>query len=262
MIAEIILTSRRIFGTSRSVATTCPSTSQPNLQQHILPHIQQPEKQSTLRYNCPEFVPKLVTSGSQGCAVQSPEVPSILLSEAPQVRPLVDLLGSEGDVQHEEDLADIEGIWQHVLHSDDEAAQPSPCKCHGLSLGTCPEFCARVVEQIRVCRTFTVPNMDGARIPLVDPSFDSEVWRKAMGSYFDSQELVAAIKYGWDIDLVGDPHPKDAERNNASAKRFPEHVSHYVEKELSFASLIGPFDIKDLPFRIFRSPFGLSLIHI
>ena len=146
VIAATTLTSKRIFGTSRSVATTCRSTSQPNLQQHILPHIPQPEKQSILRYDSPEFVPRYVTSGSQKCAVQSPEISSILLSEAPRDRPLVDLIGSDEDVQVEEDLADIEGIWQHVLHSDDEAAQPSPCECHGLPLGSCPEFCAKIVD--------------------------------------------------------------------------------------------------------------------
>ena len=41
--------------------------------------------------------------------------------------------------------------------------------------------------------------------------------------------------------------------------QFPEHVWHYVDKELSFGSLVGPFKIGDLPFKVFRSPFGSVL---
>ena len=181
---------------------------------------------------------------------------SLLLSETPKDRPLEELLGTDEESQHEEDLADIEGIWHHILNSSDDAAKPLPCVCHDSPRGACPDFLDAIVDQIVSCRRYPGPNMDGARIPLLDPSFDSEVWKNAMGNYFDADELVAAIKFGWDIDIIGSPHPKDAERNNASAMRFPEHVSHYVEKEQDFGALVGPFNIKDLPFKIFRSPFG------
>ena len=240
------------------MAPTCSSSSQPTLQQHILPAFPQPQPktESKLRIECPEFVPACLTSKFGVCTPGSSADFSFLLSGAPQERPIIELLGSDEDIQYEEDLAEIEGIWQHVLHSDDEASHPSPCECHELPVGACPVFLSRVVDQIVKCRKFGVPNMDGARIPLVDPSFDSEVWRKALGSYFDAEELVAAISFGWDIDIIGNPRPKDAERNNASAMRFPEHVTHYVEKEQSFGALVGPFNIQDLPFEIFRSPFG------
>ena len=41
--------------------------------------------------------------------------------------------------------------------------------------------------------------------------------------------------------------------------QFPEHVDHYVEKEQSFGSLVGPFEPGSLPFPFFRSPFGSVL---
>ena len=99
--------------------------------------------------------------------------------------------------------------------------------------------------------------MDGAKLPLEFPSFSGDVWQAALGSYFDAKELVAAIRFGWDMSFTSDnPKPKDATRNNQSAMLFPEHVSHYVKKELGFGSLAGPFKPSELPFPIFRSPFG------
>ena len=77
-----------------------------------------------------------------------------------------------------------------------------------------------------------------------------------MGSYFDASEIADAILYGWDLSFTEVPFPKDAVRNNASALQFPEHVLHYVEKEVGFGALVGPFEAHELPFRVYRSPFG------
>ena len=77
-----------------------------------------------------------------------------------------------------------------------------------------------------------------------------------MGSYFDAGEIADAILYGWDLSFTEVPFPKDAVRNNASALQFPEHVLHYVEKEVGFGALVGPFEAHELPFRVYRSPFG------
>ena len=98
--------------------------------------------------------------------------------------------------------------------------------------------------------------MDGAKVPLLDPPFSAEVWRKALGSYFDAPELVAALLYGWDMDFFQVPHPKDAHRNNGSAEQFPEHVLHYVHDELAYGCLVGPFKPGELTFPFYRSPFG------
>ena len=98
--------------------------------------------------------------------------------------------------------------------------------------------------------------MDGARSPLVNPSFQHQIWRDALGAYFDADEIAKAIQFGWDPSFTSRPFPKDAVRNNASALQFPEHVLHYVDKELGFGALVGPFHPSELPFQVFRSPFG------
>ena len=155
-----------------------------------------------------------------------------------------------------DDLAQIEDIWQHSLSSADDAVTPSPCDCHQLPKGSCPAYKKSFLEQVTLCREAALPNMDGARIPLLYPSFPADTWRRALDSYFDADELVAAITFGWDIDFTESPRPKDAKRNNASALQYPEHCLHYVNKELVFGSLIGPFRPDEIPFPFFRSPFG------
>ena len=157
------------------------------------------------------------------------------------------------------DLAQIEDVWNHCMESDQEAVSPSKCSCHSLPRGSCPKFKADFISQIVSCRAFPLPNMDGAKLPLLYPSFDADVWEASLGSYFDAREIVDAIRYGWDISFSEQPNPKDAWRNNSSAMQFPEHVWHYVEKELQFGSLVGPFKPEDLPFKFFRSPFGSVL---
>ena len=122
--------------------------------------------------------------------------------------------------------------------------------------GSCPTFKKNFVDQIQLCRSFNLPNMDGARAPLLAPSFPADTWRAALAGYFDAGELVAARSFGRDMSFLEAPIPKDAQRNNGSAMQFPEHVSHYVKKEVAFGSLVGPFKSSDLPFKVFRSPFG------
>ena len=55
------------------------------------------------------------------------------------------MFGVDEGESYDEDLADIEGIWQHVLQSDDSADDPIPCSCHNVAVGSCPDFLRRVV---------------------------------------------------------------------------------------------------------------------
>ena len=167
------------------------------------------------------------------------------------------------DQEHDEgleELAQMEGIWHHTLQSCEETPTPPPCTCHGTPIGACPQFMANLVDCIVRCNATPGANMDGALVPIECPSFDASVWKAAMGNYFDADEITAAITYGWDISFTQEkPNPKDAIRNNGSAMQFPEHVDHYIEKEQSFGSIVGPFVPESLPFPFFRSPFGSVL---
>ena len=77
-----------------------------------------------------------------------------------------------------------------------------------------------------------------------------------MGSYFDAKELLLGFKYGWDVGFLDSPAPKDALFNLPSANLAKADVDKYVQQELEFGSLLGPFHSDDLPFRVAHSPIG------
>lgn len=255
-----------LFGVSSALAPPCSKKP-------ILVPPPSPESKSIsvqLNHNAKHFVP---LSQHTTTFIHDNPIPDSRLSNVPfqessaspsvSVEPVsisdFDDSGVEVDELSEEqfnDLAEIEGIWDHCLQADDEAEPPAPCSCHGTPIGSCPSLLTDLVKQIVLCRSWKCPNMDGAKIPLISPSFPADVWQAALGNYFDANEIVQAIRFGWDMDFVSVPTPKDASRNNASAMQFPEDTTHYVEKETEFGSLVGPFHPKDLPFPIFRSPFG------
>ena len=93
--------------------------------------------------------------------------------------------GLEAD-KFEDDLVEIEGIWSHVLQSNDEAPAQCPCSCHMLPKGSSPVFLAKIVNQIVKCKSVPSPNINSVRIPLESPSFLAET---ALGSYFYAREL-------------------------------------------------------------------------
>ena len=242
-----------LFGVSRSVAPSCSQK----------PAVSVPEKaqvNNTISHTY--FGP--ISTNSPGSGVAHPAGLHPNRSGPVSLRDHDESSDPDDDEFPDDDLSDdvvdslaqMEGIWLHTLHSAEDAVPPPVCTCHSLAKGSCPEFKWNFVQNIVQCRQVPGPNMDGARVPLLCPSFPAETRESAMASYFDAKELVTAIKYGWDINFCEHPFPKDAQRNNGSAMQYPTHVLHYVDKELSFGSLVGPFRPDELPFRIFRSPFG------
>ena len=98
--------------------------------------------------------------------------------------------------------------------------------------------------------------MDGLRIPLSSPSLVSEVWDKLFEGYFDHDELLASVKYGWDLSFKDSPEPRDSQWNHPSATSHEHDVQAYIDKELRFGAMVGPFTDQDLPFPVFASPMG------
>ena len=97
--------------------------------------------------------------------------------------------------------------------------------------------------------------MDGARIPLTHQPIAPGPWASLLRGYFDRQELVDGLTFGWDLSFLPDPAPRDAVANLPSAYENAAAVDAYVATELAYGSLVGPLP-PDLPFPVFRSPFG------
>jgi hypothetical protein len=96
--------------------------------------------------------------------------------------------------------------------------------------------------------------MDLAKLP-VQSELIPEAWDKMFSSYFDHDELLNAVKYGWDLSLNGTPTPRDSSWNHPSANNHASDVDAYIAKELQFGAIAGPMP-DNLPFEVFRSPMG------
>ena len=149
-------------------------------------------------------------------------------------------------------------LWSKFDESDLGGEPPTPCDCHQLARGACPEVKAYHVDRIArgLAKTGFTPNMDGLREPLKFPSFPVDKWEQSLRGYFDAHEIVQALRYGWDVSFIAEPKPKNAQWNLQGASLFETHVQKYVDTESAFGSLVGPFAESELPFKVFCSPLN------
>ena len=142
--------------------------------------------------------------------------------------------------------------------SDDTADPCQPCGCHNVLKGSCPDVKAYHVDRISrgLRQTGLTPNMDGLKEPLKFPSFPVSVWEDTLRGYFDADEITRAFRFGWDLSFTSHPNPKDAKWNLQGASLHEKDVQKYIDQELSYGTLVGPFDEKQLPFRTFCSPLN------
>ena len=167
-------------------------------------------------------------------------------------------LGSEGHDNKADDMLNNEALWENFCDSDDTAKPPPSCGCHDLPRGACPTIKTEYVQHISEnLHSFGLtPNMDGLKKPLRNPAFSVPAWREALGKYFDGPEILKHFQYGWDISFLEEPFPKDALWNLQGASLYEKDVQHYIDQEVSFGALLGPFDDSELPFRVYCSPFN------
>ena len=147
-------------------------------------------------------------------------------------------------------------LWNKFYSSDVSAKPPPLCDCHDLPSGSCPQTKNALVERIvrGLQQTGLTPNMDGLREPLANPSFPVQVWRRLLHGYFDVHEITNGFEFGWDVSFTSVPNPKDAKWNLQGASLFQNDVQAYVDQELRFGALVGPFDQAELPFKVYCSP--------
>ena len=157
-----------------------------------------------------------------------------------------------GDIRLEQEL------WSRFLESDDTAKPFDPCTCHDLPRGSCKSFKDYHVDRISrgLRSTGLTSNIDGLREPLKYQSFPLDTWRWALRGYFDAGDINEAFEYGWDPSYTAVPEPRDAQWNLQGASLFQNDVQSYIDQELAFGTLVGPFDDKDLPFKTFCSPIN------
>ena len=84
-----------------------------------------------------------------------------------------------------------------------------------------------------------VYNMQGAR-RRVPSGLCIEAWRHYLHDYEDPN-LVDCLAFGWPIDFQRSAPLQPTDFNHPSARQFSEHVDFYIQTELGWGALAGPF---------------------
>ena len=87
----------------------------------------------------------------------------------------------------------------------------------------------------------------------IESELNPDVWDKYLKNYWDKQ-LPLLIWYGFPLDFDTASPLQHKETNHASAKLFAKDVSHYLQEEMSFKAILGPFDAPPIE-HLHISPF-------
>lgn len=90
-----------------------------------------------------------------------------------------------------------------------------------------------------VVRSSGIPNYRCARIPLPH-SLNMARWRSYLQDYHDT-DLCDFLQYGWPMNYTLDTPPTPTSRNHRSALDHPFHVAKYIDSEIQYGALLGPF---------------------
>ena len=86
-----------------------------------------------------------------------------------------------------------------------------------------------------------LPNYKAVRIPLPS-TFDCEYLEQQIGDYHD-KVVLDYIKFGFPLGIEHRGHIiSNASDNHSSAKAYSNEVSSFIQDELAFDALLGPFD--------------------
>lgn len=111
-----------------------------------------------------------------------------------------------------------------------------------------------IVELHNVVFDSGLPNYKGLRIPL-QTHWNVSYLRDVLKGYSD-YEICDLIEYGFPISYMLDSKPTSATTNHKGAIDFPEAVDSFIETELTYRALIGPFEDNPLNCDLYISPIN------
>ena len=82
----------------------------------------------------------------------------------------------------------------------------------------------------------------------VKSQLNPDVWQQCLEGYWDSQ-LCHLIRYSFPMDFNRDSKLEKNTKNHRSAIMFPQDVEAYIQEEIGFGAIVGPFS--DPPFQDF-----------
>ena len=96
-----------------------------------------------------------------------------------------------------------------------------------------------------------LPNFLGKRIP-VPSTMNIGLWHELLKDYEDF-EVVDFLKFGWPLGYTSQSFPESTLKNHQSAIHYSSHINEYIDKEIAYGAIIGPFS--DNPFKV---PLSIS----
>ena len=96
-----------------------------------------------------------------------------------------------------------------------------------------------IVQAHTLIRRSAMPNFMQLRIP-VNSQLNVAAWKKYLHSYWDRQ-LVDLIQYGFPLDFNREVNLASTYVNHASATQHSQHVSAYIQTEMQYGAIYGPF---------------------
>ncbi|XP_035665155.1 uncharacterized protein LOC118408444 isoform X2 [Branchiostoma floridae] len=112
-----------------------------------------------------------------------------------------------------------------------------------------------IIELYTAVAQTGVPNYIGARIP-VKTSLNIPVWRALLANYSNTS-IPDFLEFGWPINI----HPENYNfphnvhhSNHRSALDYQADVDLFIDKELRYGAMCGPFRANPFPFPVFPAP--------
>ena len=109
-------------------------------------------------------------------------------------------------------------------------------------------FLVDIFDLHRKVRESNKPNFLGCRVPLKG-QLNPAVWRTHLLDYWDKQ-LPDLIEYGFPIDFDRSCALSSSEDNHTSAQQFSKDVGIYLDNEVSYNAMYGPFNEKPIKMHI------------
>ena len=96
------------------------------------------------------------------------------------------------------------------------------------------------LEIHRIVKETNKPNYMEARLP-VNSQLKVDAWKRHLQGYWDEQ-LLQLIEFGFPLDFNRNCPLNHETGNHKSATEFPTDIDAYIEEELKYDALLGPFE--------------------
>ena len=112
------------------------------------------------------------------------------------------------------------------------------------------QFVTPVIQHI--ASQHGLPKAFGARILVLTP-LNISAWESKLLDYHDRQ-IVDFLPYGWPVNSTANQLPISTDKNHSSAISYADHVQHYINTELRYHVIAGPFRNNPFPQSLICSP--------